>query len=80
MAFDNHTVMICTAALRQTRITCFRGLPSEIPGVTYDETPVDSLPGVFSTKLALTLNATSPWLTTPTHYMAATWELRPTRS
>lgn len=43
-------------------------------GFSYDSSPVDSLPGVHSVPLAATLNATSPALTTPTHWMASAWD------
>lgn len=52
----------------------WRGLANEA-GISYDTSPVNSLPGTQGIPLAPTLNATSPWLTTPTHYAASAWEL-----
>lgn len=74
MAFNQHTVLVCTAALRQDSNNVFRAIPNEI-GSTYDSSPVNSIPGTFSVPLAVTLNTTNPWNTPPTHFLAATWEL-----
>lgn len=53
----------------------WRGLTNPL-GIPYDDpTKVDGVPGTHSVPLAPTLNATSPWLTTPTHWLASSWEL-----
>jgi len=70
---EQYTIMICTVALRQDTNNMFRGL-SDLAGRSYDTSPINSLPGTCSIGLAATLNSTSPWLTTPTHYMGGTWE------
>ena|SRR5205085_10934763 len=76
MANNSNTVLICTAALRQDTNNLFRAVPNTAyPGQTYDSSPVNSLPGIFSVPLAPTLNAITPWTTTPTHYLGSTWEL-----
>jgi hypothetical protein len=73
MPVTNFTVIVCTAALRANTNNMWRGL-SNSQGIPYDASPVDSLPGTHSVPLAPTLNDVSPWLTTPTHWMAASWE------
>lgn len=72
MGVNNYTVMICTAALKQDTNNMWRGL-TDPNGEAYDNRPVDSANGVHSVPLAVTLNATSPWLTTATHWMAGGW-------
>ena len=74
MPFNQHTVVVCTAALRQDTNNMWRGL-SNSTGVQYDASPVDSLPGTMSVPLAATLDTVDPWFTTPTHFLASTWEL-----
>jgi hypothetical protein len=73
-SFNNHTIMICTAARRQDTNNLFRAVPNETGG-TYDSSPVNSVPGTLSVPLAVVLDTTSPWTTTPTHYLGGTWEL-----
>lgn len=75
MANNSHTVMICTQALRQDTNNMWRGLLMTNGVTFYDASPVNSLPGTHSVPLAATLLTVSPWLTTPTHWLASAWEL-----
>lgn len=52
----------------------WRGL-TRPDGILFDPSPPDTLPGLQAVPLAGTLNATSPWLTTPTHWAASAWDL-----
>src|SRR5215207_4374976 len=74
MAYDQHTVLICTTALRQDTNNMWRGLSNSI-GIPYDASPVNSLPGTCGVPLAVTLDVVNPWFTTPTHWLASAWEL-----
>lgn len=74
MPNNSHTVLICTAALKQDTNNMWRGLSNPL-GIPYDLSPVNSSPGTHTVPLAGTLIPETPWTTPPTHWMASSWEL-----
>jgi len=66
--------MICTEALRQDTNNMWRGLSNPL-NIPYDASPTNAVPGTHGVALATVLNSTTPWTSTPTHWLASAWEL-----